>query len=260
MRRTLLALALLLAASPLAGYLIVFKDGTTLEAKEKYKVQGKMAVITLPSGAQSQYPLDRIDVAKTDAKNFGSAQVLSDASQRPTPPPTPPPPSLSDVAGQHRSLLPPPPPPHATPKPTPAVLAQGDGGKSETAATAAHVDFLRLARVPASNVVIAGAVGDAMRAHGVTRASIYDGSQPRRLLVEVAANSEGGVFQAIGATAQAILEVQAKHPGGLDALELFVATDNRQRAGQFLITPERAQELVTRQLDLTAFYLKYVEF
>ena len=260
MRRTLLALALLLAASPLAAYVIVFKDGTTLEAKEKYKVQGKMAVITLPSGAQTTYPLDKIDVAKTDASNFGSAQVLNDASQRPTPPPTPPPPSLSDVASQHHSLLPPPPVPHATPKPTPTppVAPMGDSGKGET--PAGYVDFLRQPRVPASNVVVAGAVGDALRAHGVTRAGIYDGSRPGRFLVEVAANSEGGVFQAIGATAQAILEVQAKHPGGLDALELFIATDNRQRAGQFLITPERAQELVTRQLDLAAFYLKYVEF
>jgi hypothetical protein len=67
-------------------------------------------------------------------------------------------------------------------------------------------------------------------------------------------------IQAIGASAQALLELQAKQPNAVEAFELFIATDHRLRAGQFLIAKERAQELVSKQLDLTAFYLKYVEF
>ena len=45
-----------------------------------------------------------------------------------------------------------------------------------------------------------------------------------------------------------------------DADELFLATDHRSRAGQFLITPERAQELVDKKLDVAQFFVKYVEF
>src|SRR6185503_11221009 len=99
-----------------------------------------------------------------------------------------------------------------------------------------------------------------LRSHGVQSAGIYQGSQPRRLLVEVSVNSEGAVFQAIVATAQSLLEFEAKRPRAVDALELFLATDRRARAGQFLMTPERAQELMSKQIDVTAFYLKYVEF
>ena len=73
-------------------------------------------------------------------------------------------------------------------------------------------------------------------------------------------NSEGGVFQAIGASAQALLGLEEKQVGSIEAIELFLATDHRQRAGQFLITPERAHELVSKELDLTQFYVKYVEF
>jgi len=71
---------------------------------------------------------------------------------------------------------------------------------------------------------------------------------------------EGAVFQAIAGAAQAMLDFEAKQPRAIEGLELFIATDRRARAGQFLITPARAQELVSKQLDLTAFYLKYVEF
>ena len=95
---------------------------------------------------------------------------------------------------------------------------------------------------------------------GVESAGIYQGSSPRRVLVEVVTNSEGAVFQAIAGAAQSLLDLEAKQPRAVDSLELFLATDHRQRAGQFLVTRERARELVSKQLDLTAFYLKYVEF
>jgi hypothetical protein len=262
MRRTLLALILLLAASPLTAYVIIFKDGTRLEAREKYKVQGKLAIITLPGGATTTYPFDKIDVAKTNATNIGSggtvidggggsfgevvdkavAEALNPEKQS----------NLSTYAGKGLR----PPPARVTPKPTAAPPAGKAIGRTYTGS----VDFLREPRVPAADMPLASTVGELLRQHGLANAGIYKGSQPRRLLVEVAANSEGGVFQAIGATAQAMLEAEAKKPGALEALELFIATDHRQRAGQFLITAERARELVSKQLDLTAFYLKYVEF
>jgi hypothetical protein len=267
MRRTLLALVLLLAAAPLAAYTIYLKDGTTLNAREKYTVSGKKALVVLPGGAQTTLPLDQIDVKRTDeanATNFGDTQVVkggggsagelvdkfvAEAVNTPAKQA-----NLSQFAGQRHVQA-----PAAVVRPTPNVPVPAPT-VAKVVEPSRAIDFLREPRVPASNAVIAGAVGDALRSHGVTRAGIYDGSQPHRLLIDVSANSEGGVFQAIGAAAQAILEVETKHPGALEALELFVATDNRQRAGQFLITPERAQELVGRKLDLAAFYLKYVEF
>jgi len=146
----------------------------------------------------------------------------------------------------------------ATPPPSaaPSRPAAGDEGTTP----AGYVDFLRTARSPMLNLSLTNTVSELMGTHGVSRSGIYQGSQSRRLLIEVPANSEGAVFQAIGAAAQSLLELQAKQPGTIDAFELFLVTDKRQRGGQFLITAERAQELVGKQLDLTAFYLKYVEF
>jgi hypothetical protein len=265
MRRILLALVLALAAAPLAAYTIYLKDGGTLLAREKYKVQGNLAIVTLPSGAQTQLPLAQIDVARTQAGNasdFGSATILTGAAPTPTPPPTQPKQaSLAEIAAARRlqSNRTPPPATRATPPPsTPASRAAAANDTNTT--PAGSVDFLRIPRSPMLNLSLTNTVSELMGSHGVSRAGIYQGSQPRRLLIEVSANSEGGVFQAIGAAAQALLELQVKQPGTVDAFELFLVTDKRQRGGQFLITPERAQELVGKRLDLTAFYLKYVEF
>ena len=119
---------------------------------------------------------------------------------------------------------------------------------------------MRAPRTPISRVELGTALGELLRSHGLESAGIYEGSSPRRVLVELRTNSEGAVFQGIAATAQSLLDLQAKHPGVIDGIELFLATDHRQRAGQFLITVDRAHELATKQLDLTGFYLKYVEF
>ena len=258
--------ALLLAASPLLAYVIVLKDGSTVQAREKYKVQGATALIVLPSGAQTTLPLAQIDVARTEASNasdFGSATVLR-PSGGPAPTPTPAKATLSDVAaGQRRqqSTLPPAPPRRAENAPFPtsaAAAAEAPKGVSRT--PAGNVDFLRTPRTQASRMQLATTIGEMLRSHGVNNVGIYEGSQPGRLLLEVTANSEGAVFQAIAGAAQTLLDFEAKEPRTINSLELFVATERRQRAGQFLITPERARELASKQIDLTGFYLKYVEF
>jgi hypothetical protein len=257
--------ALLLAASPLFAYVIVLKDGSTVQAREKYKVQGNTALIVLPSGAQSTLPLSQIDVARTEASNasdFGSATVLR-PSNAPAPTPTPHKATLSDLAGQRRQQtgLPPAPPRRAENAPFPtSAAAAAEAPKGVTRTPAGNVDFLRTPRQQASRMQLATTIGEMLRGHGVNNVGIYEGSQPGRLLVEVTANSEGAVFQAIAGAAQTLLDFEAKEPRTIDSLELFVATERRQRAGQFLITPERARELASKQIDLTGFYVKYVEF
>ncbi len=261
------AVALLVVAAPLLAYTIHLKDGSTLQARQKYKVQGDQAIITLPSGATTTLPLSQIDVARTDSSNasdFGSATVLRGPAATPTPASTQRPPSLGQLAAQRR-LQPAPSQPSRSPSTTAPAAARpaaapepSRGGLTKT--SAGYVDFMRAPRTPVSRVELATQVAEQLRSHGLDSVGIYEGTAPRRLLLEVSANSEGAVFQAIAAAAQTVLTLEAKQPGAVDGLELFLATDNRQRAGQFLITSERAQELVSKKLDLTAFYLKYVEF
>ena len=255
----------LLVAAPLAAYTIYLKDGGTLEARQKYRVEGDKAIITLPSGATTTLPMAQIDVARTDASNasdFGSATVVRGPAATPTPVATQRRPSLGELAAQRRIQPAPAQPPRTTNAPAAArpAAAPEPPKPGMTKTSAGYVDFMRSPRTPVSRVELATQVAEQLRSKGLIEVGIYEGSTPRRLLLEVSANSEGAVFQAIAGAAATVLALEAKQPGAVEGLELFLATDNRQRAGQFLVTPERAQELVSKQLDITGFYLKYVEF
>src|SRR5689334_16738430 len=104
---------LVLAAGPVHAYTIYLKDGSSIEAREKYTVQGNTAVIIMTNGSQSRLPMSQIDVARTqsgNASDFGSATVLRGPAPAPQPSATLSGPSLGQLAAQHRGL--PPPPPH----------------------------------------------------------------------------------------------------------------------------------------------------
>ena len=263
LRRAALAVALLLAASPLFAYTIYLKDGSSITARAKYTVQGNTAAFVLPNGSQATLPMAQIDVARTESSNardFGSETEVRGPAATPPPPQAPQQPSLGELASQRRNQSPPAPRPQRPPTAPVTTSAAAEAPKGLTRTPAGNVDFLRAPRTPVSRIELATTLGEMLRAHGMSNASLFEGSQPRRLLVEVTANSEGAVFQAIAGAAQSLLDLEAKQPRAIEALELFIATDRRARAGQFLITPERAKELVSKQLDLTAFYLKYVEF
>jgi len=265
-RFALAAALLLLAAGPVHAYVIYLKDGSSLDAREKYTVEGNTAIITLTNGSQARLPMAQIDVPRTqsgNASDFGSATVLRGPAPAPQPAATPRQATLAELGAQRRNQSLPPAPPHRAenaPVPTSnaAAAEAPKGGVIRT--PAGNIDFLRTPRTQAARMQLATTVGELLRSHGVNNVGIYEGSQPGRLLLEVTANSEGAVFQAIAGAAQSLLDLEAKQPRAVDSLELFLATDHRQRAGQFLVTRERARELVSKQLDLTAFYLKYVEF
>ena len=81
MRSKILAagLALALAASSSWAYTVYLKDGSKLVAKDKYKVQGDMALIVLANGTQTSLKLAEIDQEKTalaNQSNYGTAVVL----------------------------------------------------------------------------------------------------------------------------------------------------------------------------------------
>jgi hypothetical protein len=264
MRRTLLAvLVLLLLAGPAAAYTIFLKDGSRLQAREKYKVQGANAHIILPNGNQTVLPLAQIDVPRTErgnASDYGDAMIVDAPTAAPQGSAPQEKPRLSDVAAGRR-LAPPPPRPTAAPvAAAPAAVdpAARAGGSNRTESGA--FDFLRAQRTPLSRMDLGNQLGTLLRAKGVESPGLYEGTEPGRVLVEVVANSEGAVFQTLAATSLALLELDSQRPGAIPELELFMATDRRQRAGQFLLTPDRARELTTKRLDVSSFFLKYVEF
>ena len=262
-RRSILAAFSLLAVSPLFAYTIYLKDGSTVQAKDKYTLDGDRAVITLPNGTQTFLPAKKIDVARTEQANqndYGSAVVIDDSHQAPPPSAvTAPKKTISDLI-HTKPPEPRPLPParrEARPGSTPPVANASPGSLLKT--RAGFLDLATLARRPFAQGDVAGELQQFFRSQGIEEVEIYQGTQSERPMVEVTTNSEGGVFKALAVGANALLRTRDKHPR-ISGFELLLMTPGKERAGQFVLTPELATELASRHIEVSAFYLNNVQF
>jgi len=252
----LLALA---AASPLFAYKVVLKDGSAVVAKEKYRLSGTRAVITLPNGTQTFVEASQIDVAKTEEANrvdYGTAMVIEGSQVKPAGPAAAAPKerTLADLIEsrrrQSRDL--------AAPRREvrrDARQAEGSLGKTR----AGYLDLQTLPRRPFAQLDAAAELQQFFRGKGIEEVEVYQGSEPDRPLIEVVASSEAGVFRALAVAANALLRIRDAHPR-VGSLELLMATPAKERAGQFVITPQNAADLVAKNVEISAFYLSNVQF
>ena len=67
--RLLLVAGLALLTASAGAYTIVFKDGSSLITLEKYRIEGDLALATLPSGTPTSFPAAEIDVERTEQIN-----------------------------------------------------------------------------------------------------------------------------------------------------------------------------------------------
>lgn len=251
----------LLPASPLAAYTIYLKDGSTLQAKTRYRVENDRALITLPNGTQTFLKLSEIDVRRTEEANRndygGSAVVLDPGTRRPDPqaPAAPQRKRLSDVIGDRDSV------PRELPGPRrEAPQAQTAQGQAAKTTRAGYVDFSQVVRKPYAQADVVSELQQFFRGQGFDDVEIYAGTRPDRPLVELTTASEGTVFRALGITANALLHVRDRFPEKVAALELLMTTPANERAGQFVLTPEMAAGLVAKKVDLAAFFVQNVQF
>ena len=124
---------------------------------------------------------------------------------------------------------------------------------------AGYVDLLSFPRRPFGDLEVGAELKEFFTSQGLDEAQVYQGSSAQRPLVEVTTNSEASVFRALAVAASALVHLRER---GRDttALELFLATPSRQRAGQFLLTPDLARDLLTSKVDVATFYLQNVQF
>lgn len=257
MRRVLpLALATLLLAGPLAAYTIYLKDGQTIIAKGKYRLEKGRAIITLPNGTQTFLNAAEIDVRRTEAANrndLGNAMVLE--GNRPSnqqPAAVPQQKRLSDMIASREVPREP-----EVRREVRRDTAASPGGVNRT--RAGYTDLSGVARKPYSNLELASELQQFLRSQGLQEAEIYSGTQPDRILLEITTNSEGSVFRGLATSANALLHIREAHPG-VAAFEVLMATPERERAGQFLLTPELASDLVAQRVEVTAFFVNNVQF
>jgi len=133
--------------------------------------------------------------------------------------------------------------------------AEGSLGKTR----AGYLDLQTLPRRPFAQLDTAAELQQFFRSKGIEEVEVYQGSEPDRPLLEVVASSEAGVFRALAVAANALLRVRDGHPQ-VGSLELLMATPAKERAGQFVITPQNAADLVAKNVEISAFYLSNVQF
>jgi hypothetical protein len=255
-RAAVLAAALLLAfaaTAAQAAYTIYLKDGSRLVAQKKYVIVGERAVFTAENGTRSFVAAAEIDVARTDEANrqgYGNAEVLREVPTPAAPPPKPRR-SLTDLAAR------------TAPAPPGAPAARREAQRPEVASPktgSGAVDFMARERRPYPNLEVASELLQLYRGQGVEEVQLFAGTRADRPLVEITTASEASVLQALTASADALLQLRQRHPGKVGALELLMATPARERAGQFVLTPELAAELAAKKVEVTAFFVRNVQF
>ncbi len=250
-RTTLLTLALSLIGNAVFAYTIYLKDGSQLISKEKYTVEDGRAVIILSTGTQTSIAMEEIDVERTEAANdvdYGGVVVLDDAS-------------VKTIPSQTRTEE----------RPTLAQMIQPSGRNQLERSTdrepseavdplAASQDLSRTRRTPYRQLDVGNQIEQLLRSRGVDQVSLYQGTRPRRVLVDITTNNEAAVFRALEATAKAVTTLANQRPDEVEAFEVYMQTDRRVRAGQFLMTPDKASELISGTIEAGEFFLRHVQF
>jgi hypothetical protein len=253
--RMLTAALALLLASPLAAYTIYLKSGQTIQAKGKYRIENGKAYITLNNGTQSFIDAREIDVARTDAANKsdygGNAVILDQGSPQPGQPAPQQQKKLSDLIASREA-----------PRDLPGARRDkpAETSKSGLRTLAGYTDLSLLARRPYAQADILTELQQFFHGQGADDVEIYAGTQGDRPLVEVTTASEGSVFRSLSVAANALLHIRDSFPNRVGAFELLMTTPARERAGQFVLTPEMAADLVARKVEPQVFYVQNVQF
>lgn len=261
LRPAMLALVAALATATLlmavAAYTIFLKDGSSLVAKQKYTIENGRAIITLLNGTQTFVALDKIDIPKTDAANkggYGNGVVIPGSPQDVGTPPAQPQrdQTLGDLINKKG----------AGPRDVPTNKRDKDqaAGGRVVKTKAGYTDLVALARRPYPHPDITAAVQQFFHSQGVDEVEIYEGTTGDHPLLEISTNSEGSVFKALNSAAAGLLQIRDAFPNRVGAFEVLLTTPTRERAGQFVLTPEMATELVAKKVEVAAFFVKNVQF
>ena len=259
-RLILAALAATLVAFPAAAFVVILKDGEQITTDGKYELQGDMVILTLPNGTTASYPASDIDFARTDALNEGqnlsnarliegrkttqlAEDVVFEDSRK----------SFAELVSERASGG------LALPEQSRRQEEVRSGEPELPTTNAGFVDLLEMRRDPFQDDEVSSEIVRYMRSQGAQDVRVYRGTADGRPLVEVVATSEASVFKAVRDSANCLVQARGKF-SSLTGFDLLLVTDNRVLAGQFSLTPELANELVTGRIEPPNFFLRYVEF
>ena len=251
----LLSLAALCLAAPVLAYTIYLKDGSQIIAREKYVVRDGKAILTLQNGTQVSYDAAQIDVPRTEAANkndYGSAVVLDEGKPAPVKRPVEQKTTITDLINKQRTSL------RGIPESRRPTTTHEQGGAART--PGGYLDLMAWPRSAYPDVDIAGELQRQFRAKQIEAVNVYNGPEPKSPLVEVETNTEASIFRAIAVACNALAEIRKGSPEAVAEINLLLRSSHNERAGQFQISPAMADALLQRKIDISAFFVAYVQY
>ena len=247
---------LFLTASPAWSYIVFLKDGSQIQTKEKYRIEGDTAILILPSGTSASYKASEIDIEKTERVNvvdYGTAKLIEGLDKQTLLAKNTrfeDEPSFGEyISGRDLAL------PEVRKRQTTEVAQD-----ALPTTRAGFVDLMALSRKQYPSTEVTAEVLGYLRGQGLDRVRIFQGTEPDRPLIEIVAASEASVFKAIKDSASGLAQIHERFPELVRAFELVMMTESQDRAGQFVLTPELADLLNSENLTVSQFFLRFVEF
>lgn len=245
MKKTLTALActLLFSAPAFAAYVVVLKSGTRYNAKQKWTIVNGKAIVLLANGQSLQLDPALIDVAKSEELTrlgLTGANVIDLNAKIPERQVQQQPSLGSQIKlrrpGQQAAPEAPAPKPAATPSTAPSAIAPGTGVMS-----AQVIDKFQRAY---ENV-------------GIFEHKV-ESNGSRALRVELTADTEERVFNAISATSFLMVRNAGDDAANIEVVELFMRTTTGGAAGRFQMTRADAEALDKRTMSQQEYFVKKV--
>lgn len=241
---SLFVLAAAIAANSFATYIVVLRDGTQYKAKSKWTIQNGKALVTLESGQTLAIDPTLIDAAKSEQTTklgLGDARIIDlNPNLSTAAPAKPSQPSLGSTIHLRQ------PGQAAAPaRPTPAAVVPAAAAPVQQGALSSEV-ISKFERAY-ENVGIFE--------HKVTS------SGPHTLRVELTADNEDKVFNALSATSFLMVRMPTVVTGAqVDLVELFMKTTTLGSSGRFQMTADDATALDQKKMTIPDYFVRKVIF
>lgn len=240
---TLFAFAMLLGSQAFAAYTIVLRDGTRYNARGKWTLSNGKAVVTLESGQTMTLNPNEIDVTKTDEVNtlgLGNVNVLGH-EQRAQPRSQKQAPSLGQMVKMRRQ------------QPTGPASAAPPASAHSTGSTA-----------PAAPMPVPDQLDPRLKdtfERAFENVGIFEHKLTgtnRIIRVELTADSEEKVFNAVSATSFLIARNAGIDNLQIETVELYMKTTTGGSAGRFQINRADADSINNKAISLQDYFVRKV--
>lgn len=234
---TIAACTLLLAVPAFARYIVVLKNGTRYTAKQKWTVTNGKALVQLENGQSLQLDPALIDVAKSEQMTkigLASANVVDLNADIPAPK-TEQGPSLGSQIKLRKQ---------------PVQKVEEPAPKPNTTA----------AITPGAGTMPASVIDKFQRAY--ENIGIYEhkveSNGGRSLRIELTADTEERVFNAISATSFLMVRNAGTAGVQIDMVELFMRQTTGGASGRFQMTREDAQAIDAKTTPIQEYFIRKV--